>query len=140
MGQDLTPEQAELVSQLYEEPVGHPKYLRKIPLLGPGIVDVYSVIEGFGITCPAIAHAAKKILCTGNRGKASVIEDIDETILALKRAKQLHLNRTAIAPPPQTPTPGNVIPKDLVTLTGATESVRQVPNISVPADGGSVEL
>lgn len=49
------------------------KYLKRIVLAGPpvitedlyydGLVDVYAVIDAFNVTCPARAHAIKKLLC-----------------------------------------------------------------------------
>lgn len=56
-------------------------------------VDVYSVLEAFNVTCPARAHAIKKLLCAGIRGKGDAIQDLEETKVAIQRAIQLEKNR-----------------------------------------------
>lgn len=53
-------------------------------------VDVYDVLKAFGVTCPALQHAAKKVLCAGLRGHKDTSKDIREAIEALERAGQLH--------------------------------------------------
>lgn len=78
------------------------KYLRVItcsnglPIQGedvgayPGlVVDVYDVIEAFGITCPARVHAVKKLLCAGSRGKGDTLEDLKGVLAAVHRAIEL---------------------------------------------------
>lgn len=68
------------------------KYLRKIwnPSGEASIeVDVYCVIKAFGITCPAIAHAVKKLLAPGQRGKGDVIADLKGVLAAVNRAVEL---------------------------------------------------
>lgn len=73
------------------------KYLREIHAADiPQVcinVDVYSVIEAFGITCPAQAHALKKVLCAGQRGKGTKIDDLVGAIAALSRAIELQQQR-----------------------------------------------
>jgi hypothetical protein len=61
------------------------KYLRDIvsPVDGSVIkVDVYAVLEAFGVACPARQHAIKKLLCAGLRGKGSQMQDLEEAINA----------------------------------------------------------
>lgn len=60
---------------------------------GELMVDVYDVLDAFEITCPALAHALKKALCTGTRGVKGFDQDIDELIGSLLRAKTLRMNR-----------------------------------------------
>lgn len=52
-------------------------------------IDVYAVIVAYQITCPAVAHALKKLLCAGQRGKGDVIADLTGAIAAINRAIQL---------------------------------------------------
>jgi hypothetical protein len=54
------------------------------------VVDVYDVLVGFDIKCPAMQHSLKKSLCTGLRGVKGYIQDVDESIESLKRAKELY--------------------------------------------------
>jgi hypothetical protein len=74
------------------------KYLRSIhDAIHPGKiiaqVDVYSVIEAFGVTCPGRQQAIKKLLCCGNRGKGSQLDDLIGAEAALSRAIELQKTR-----------------------------------------------
>lgn len=70
------------------------KYLREIvPVNESGLIDVYSVIEAFGVTCPARAHAIKKLLCAGIRGKNNALSDLSESIDAIRRAIEMEISR-----------------------------------------------
>lgn len=75
------------------------KYIRKVAsLTGPRQtvdVDVYSVLVAFGVTCPATAHAAKKLLCSGLRGHKDRVTDLSEAITAIQRAIELEYDRKA---------------------------------------------
>lgn len=57
------------------------------------VVDVYCVLEAFGVTCPAVQHAVKKLLCAGIRGKGDRGQDLAEARDAIERAIQLHGQR-----------------------------------------------
>lgn len=81
------------------------KYLRTIcpasGVLGDPIdVDVYCVIEAYRVTCPARAHAVKKLLCAGLRDKNTVERDLQEAIDAVSRAIELEKQRTPDNTPP----------------------------------------
>lgn len=65
------------------------KYRRKIYGVVDGLIDVYSVLVAFAVTCPARQHAIKKLLCAGLRGKASELQDLEEARDALDRAIQI---------------------------------------------------
>ncbi len=53
--------------------------------LGP--VDVYAVLAAFEVTCPATAHAVKKLLCAGiRRAGQPRATDLREAQQALDRA------------------------------------------------------
>lgn len=56
-------------------------------------VDVYDVLEAFSVTCPAIQHAVKKLLCAGIRGNKTTIQDLQETVVAVERAIDLEKQR-----------------------------------------------
>jgi hypothetical protein len=62
------------------------KYLRRINVDEAGRADVYDVLEAFNVTCPARAHAIKKLLCAGIRGKGNALQDLKETADAVARA------------------------------------------------------
>jgi hypothetical protein len=51
--------------------------------------DVYGVLVGFQVTCPAIGHAIKKLLCPGQRDKGSRLADLVGAMAALNRAIEL---------------------------------------------------
>lgn len=63
-----------------------------------GHVDVYAVLEAFGVTCPARQHAIKKLLCAGLRGKADELQDLTEARDAVDRAVELQQGRKPVAP------------------------------------------
>lgn len=65
------------------------KYLRKIisPIDGEAImVDVYAVLEAFGVACQARGHAIKKLLCAGLRGKGDELANLIGADAAVSRA------------------------------------------------------
>ena len=64
----------------------HGHYFRACPF---DEVDVYRVLELFGVTSPAIAHAAKKLLVAGGRGHKDIGKDIQEAIDTLKRWQEM---------------------------------------------------
>lgn len=57
------------------------------------MVDVYSVLEAFAVTCPARAHAVKKLLCCGTRGKGDALADLKGVYAAVCRAIELEEQR-----------------------------------------------
>lgn len=77
------------------------KYLRTIisPIDGQSIkTDVYGVLEAYNVTCSATAHACKKLLCAGLRGKGDKLQDLKEAIDAIMRAIELEKGRTPSEP------------------------------------------
>ena len=57
----------------------------------PGVsVDVYDVLKAFNVTCPATAHAIKKLLAPGQRGAKSLVTDLEEAAASIQRALQLN--------------------------------------------------
>jgi hypothetical protein len=72
------------------------KYLRRIEKDEAKIlIDVYDVLVTFEVTCPARAHAVKKLLCAGIRGKGDCLQDLRETRDAVLRAIQLEEGRVS---------------------------------------------
>lgn len=65
-------------------------------------VDVYAVLTAFDVTCPATAHAVKKLLMPGARGHKDRVTDLNEAAWAIERAIEM------------------VVP---VEVTGTTETV-----------------
>lgn len=49
-------------------------------------VDVYRVLQAFGVKNPGLQHSIKKLLCAGLRGKADTIQDLEEAIDAITEA------------------------------------------------------
>lgn len=59
------------------------------------VVDVYRVLTAFEVRNPAVAHAVKKLLCAGLRGKADRVQDLKEATDAVTEAidiEQRHQN------------------------------------------------
>ena len=72
------------------------KYHRTITQTLPGdthglaiVVDIYDVLQAFGVDCPALQHAIKKLLCAGLRGQKSAEQDIQEAANSCRRAIEL---------------------------------------------------
>jgi hypothetical protein len=61
------------------------KYSRA--LRGGATLDVYDVLDAFKVDNPAVQHALKKMLCAGSRGHKDYMQDIQEAIDSLERAK-----------------------------------------------------
>ena len=52
-------------------------------------VDVYRVLELFGVTDQALGHAIKKLLVAGNRGVKNIDKDVQEAIDTLQRWQEM---------------------------------------------------
>jgi len=52
-------------------------------------IDVYRVLDLFGVTHPAIQHAVKKLLCAGQRGAKDYGRDLREAYDSSDRALQM---------------------------------------------------
>lgn len=87
-------DQTRTVTQQPANDHGLTKYDRPIKGAKDGTIDVYAVIETFGVQCPARQHAIKKLLCSGIRGKGNAIQDLRETKVAIDRAIKLEEQRT----------------------------------------------
>ena len=48
-------------------------------------IDVYRVLDLFGVSNPCIQHAVKKLLCSGQRGVKDTRQDVQEAIISLVR-------------------------------------------------------
>lgn len=48
-------------------------------------VDVYRVLDLFGVSNPCLQHAIKKLLCAGQRGIKDQKQDVQEAITSLLR-------------------------------------------------------
>ena len=51
--------------------------------------DVYCVLRAFGVQCPAVQHAIKKLLMPGKRGAKSARQDLEEAAKSIERAIEL---------------------------------------------------
>lgn len=65
------------------------KYDNSVFIVG----DVYTVLEAFDVRCPALQHAAKKILNPGKRGHKDVMEDLIDIKHSIDRAIELEKGR-----------------------------------------------
>ncbi len=52
-------------------------------------IDVYRVLDAFNVTCPATAHAIKKLLCAGIRGHKDMEQDLDEAAQSIEEARAM---------------------------------------------------
>lgn len=65
----------------------HSHYFKNVAHLTE--VDVYRVLELFGVTDQAVGHAVKKLLCSGGRGVKDVAQDIKEARDTLTRWQEM---------------------------------------------------
>ena len=54
-------------------------------------IDVYDILTAYHVTCPAVAHAIKKLLRLG-KGHKSPAQDISEAKWSLQRAESLRFD------------------------------------------------
>jgi hypothetical protein len=59
-----------------------------------GFIDIYDILELTGVADKELDHAAKKILCSGRRGKGDKRQDVTEAIVALQRFLERHPQET----------------------------------------------
>lgn len=65
----------------------HSHYFKDVSHLDK--IDVYRVLDLFGVQNPAIQHAIKKLLCAGSRGVKDQARDYREAIDSIERALQM---------------------------------------------------
>lgn len=65
----------------------HSHYKRDVQHLDT--IDVYRVLQLFGVTDACIQHAIKKLLCAGQRGAKTQDQDIQEAIDTLHRYQEM---------------------------------------------------
>ena len=53
------------------------------------VIDIYDVLKSYEVTCPAVGHAIKKLLCPGQRGHKSYEQDLREARVSIDRALQM---------------------------------------------------
>lgn len=61
----------------------HSHYSRDVSHLDS--IDIYRVIEIFGVQHAALQHALKKVMAAGQRGAKSAAQDVQEAIDSLQR-------------------------------------------------------
>lgn len=61
-------------------------------------IDVYRLLELFGVTDQAIGHAIKKLMVAGGRGAKDVAQDIQEAIDTLQRWQEMRIEDTTVDP------------------------------------------
>lgn len=52
-------------------------------------IDVYRVLDLFGVSNPCVQHAVKKLLCSGQRGVKDTQQDVQEAITSLVRCLEM---------------------------------------------------
>lgn len=65
----------------------HNHYFKDVSKLQ--VVDVYRVIDLFGVKDPCIQHALKKLLVSGGRGVKDMDRDVQEAIDTLQRFQEM---------------------------------------------------
>ena len=96
----------------------HSHYFKSVA--GLDTVDVYRVLDLFGVTDPCIQHAAKKLLVAGGRGHKDIDKDIQDAIDTLERWKAIRAEDEARAVP--------------LVVTGLSVKVHWAPDTGEDAD------
>lgn len=78
--------QPEALPFIDDEPK-HSHYFKDVS--GLEKIDVYRILELYGVTNPCLQHAIKKLLCSGGRGAKDSIQDIQEAIDTLNRRLEM---------------------------------------------------
>lgn len=85
----LVPE-APAVHDLTPPAIKHAHYFKTVA--GLQTVDVYRVLELFGVADPCLQHAVKKLLVAGGRGAGKDIsQDVKEAMDSLRRWQEMRL-------------------------------------------------
>ena len=63
--------------------MSHEHYFKDVTHLKT--IDVYRVLDLFGVLNPCVQHAVKKLLCSGQRGVKDTRQDVQEAITSLLR-------------------------------------------------------
>lgn len=88
--------------------MSHDHYHKNVSHLSS--IDVYRVLDLFGVTSPSLQHAIKKLLCAGGRGAKSDVADVREAMDSLTRWQQMRIEdeaqAKAVAFPPIEPASG----------------------------------
>ena len=66
----------------------HSHYFKDVSKLE--VIDVYAVLELFGVTNPCMQHIVKKALCTGKRGHKDFAKDLQDIADTANRAVELN--------------------------------------------------
>jgi hypothetical protein len=88
-------------------------------------VDVYEVLEAFGVTCPARQHAIKKLLMAGGRGKGSELADLIGAEAAVCRAIELQKRRETVGGTARWESQSTIIEAPPMTESERAEFTRQ---------------
>jgi len=67
--------------------MNHEHYFKNVEHLKT--IDVYRVLDLFGVTNPCVQHAVKKLLCSGTRGVKDERRDIEEAVSSLVRCLEM---------------------------------------------------
>ncbi len=71
----------------------YPHYFKQCPY---DEVDVYRVIDLFGITDPCVQHAIKKLFAAGKRGAKNADKDVQEAIDSLLRYQEMRMEESGL--------------------------------------------
>lgn len=70
-----------------DENTKHAHYFRDVTRLKK--VDVYRIIDLFGVTDGALQHIAKKALCAGDRGHKDFRQDLEDILDSIERRLEM---------------------------------------------------
>lgn len=71
----------------------YPHYYKELPAKTTHL-DVYRVLDSFGVRRSTVQHAVKKLLVTGGRGAKNELQDLLEAKASIERAIEMILEET----------------------------------------------
>ena len=76
-----------------EEDKPHKHYFKDVSKFTQ--IDVYRIIDLWGVTDPCLQHALKKILVAGGRGHKDTAKDVQDIIDTLERWKEMQVENNS---------------------------------------------
>lgn len=86
----------------------HAHYFKDVS--GLSHIDVYRILELYGVTHPCIQHAIKKLLVSGGRGAKDATQDVREAMDTLERYFAMESEGSPAPEAPWVPWPGSRFP------------------------------
>lgn len=113
----------------------HSHYKKSVA--GLEFIDVYRVVELFDVPAGALDHAAKKILCAGNRGHKDLARDVQDVIDSLQRWQEMRAEDARIQVKVE---PASMIDDDSRRQQGIEQGGEMGPEVYAAIDAAKLKI